>query len=130
MQLQHGLGDKLERAAGGFMNKGEATRVRDKRLQGKNRQMEEVITILRGKSDEDFEIFCKILQESNNKTWADELKKEAEQFKREIGKYEPSKMYSISSITMMQHRGLIIVSGFEKTTHFVQFIDFELVTPC
>ena len=25
---------------------------------------------------------------------------------------------------------ILIVSGFEKTTHFVQLIDFELVTPC
>ena len=100
VQLQHGLGDKLERAAGGFMDKGEATGVRDKKLQGNSSQMEEVITILRGKSDEDFEIFCKILQESNNNTWADELKKEAEQFKRAVGKHESSKVYSISSINM------------------------------
>ena len=99
VQLQHGLGDKLERAAGGFMNMGEAIKVKEKELLGNSSQMEMVITILRGKSDEDFEIFCKILQESNNNTWADEVKKEAEQF-REIGKYEPSKMYSISSINM------------------------------
>ena len=83
VQLQHGLGDKLERAAGGFMDKGEAIKVKE--LLGNSSQMEMVITILRGKSDEDFEIFCKILQESNNNTWADEVKKKAEQFKSAIG---------------------------------------------
>ena len=98
VQLQHGLGDKLERAAGGFMDKGEAIKVKE--LLGNSSQMEMVITILRGKSDEDFEIFCKILQESNNNTWADEVKKEAEQFKRAVGKHESSKVYSISSINM------------------------------
>ena len=100
VQLQHGLGDKLERAAGGFMDKGEAIRVRDKQLLGNSSQMGEVITILRGKRDEDFEIFCKILQESNNNTWADEVKKEAEQFKSAIGQYESSNVYSISSMNI------------------------------
>ena len=102
VQLQHGLGDKLERAAGGFMDMGEAIKVKEKELLGNSSQMEMVITILRGKSDEDFEIFCKILHKSNNKTWADELKKKAEQFKSAIGKYESSKVYSycIRSITM------------------------------
>ena len=108
--LQHGLGDKLERAAGGFMGQGEAIKVKE--LLGNSSQMEMVITILRGKSDKDFEIFGKILQESGNNTWADELKKEAEQFKSAIGKYESSKVYSISSITMMLHRGLIIIMVF------------------
>ena len=104
VRLEHGLGDKLEKAVGGFMDKAEAIKLRE--LQGNSSQKEIIITILRVKSDEDFKMFGKPLQESNNKTWADEQKKEAEQFKSAIGKYESSKVYSISSITMMLHRGL------------------------
>lgn len=84
--LEMGLGDRLEKAAGGFMDKGEAVIVKEQ--QGNSSQMEMVIAILRGKSDEDFEIFSKILQESNNGVWADKLEGDAEQFKQEKGIYE------------------------------------------
>ena len=79
--MEAGLGDKLEKAAGGFMDLFEARTVREQ--PGNIKQMDKVIEILLGKADEDFTTFLKMLQDTNNGVWAEELVKTAEQFKRE-----------------------------------------------
>ena len=79
-----GLTDKLERAAGGFMDRGEAQKVREQ--PSGSEQMDMIIKILRGKDDEAFLKFCKILRDINYSNWADELKKKADDEKREVGR--------------------------------------------
>ena len=74
-----GLNNKLEKPAGGFMDRAEAQSVT--RLQGDGPQIERIIDILRGKGDKEFDIFCDMLQKSNNGLWASELKKEAQKLK-------------------------------------------------
>ena len=81
VSMEAGLGDKLEKAAGGFMTQFEAWTVREQ--PGNMKQMDKVIEILLGKADEDFTTFLKMLQDTNNGVWAEELVKTAEQFKRE-----------------------------------------------
>ena len=79
--METGLGDKLEKAAGGFMDELEAKTVREQ--PGSIKQMDKAIDILLGKADKDFTTFLKMLQDSNNKVWAEELEKKAEQFSEE-----------------------------------------------
>ena len=81
VSLEAGLGDKLEKAAGGFMNQFEARTVREQ--PGNIKQMDKIMEILLGKADEDFTTFLKMLRDTNNGVWAEELVKTAEQFKRE-----------------------------------------------
>ena len=78
--LDMGLINKLAKVAGGFMSRYEDQMVRE--LSGNIERMDKVIDTLRGKGDDDFQTFCKILRESNNITWADELQRNAEWFKR------------------------------------------------
>ena len=73
------LSDMLERRAGGFMNRAEALSVKAKT--GDIEQMEELINILLGKEDMAFYTFCDMLQRSNYKAWACELKSVAERLK-------------------------------------------------
>lgn len=54
--LGTGLMDKLEKAAGGFMNRNEAQAVEGK--SNNTERMDCVIAILRGKGDDDFQSFC------------------------------------------------------------------------
>ena len=82
--METGLGDKLEKAAGGFMDIHEAQTVREQ--PGNKKQMDKVIEILLGKGDKEFNAFLKILQKSNNEVWAEELENAANRFKREKGK--------------------------------------------
>ena len=63
------------------MNRFEARTVREQ--PGNIKQMDKVIDILLGKADKDFTTFLKMLWDSNNKVWAEELEKRAEQFKEE-----------------------------------------------
>ena len=79
--MEAGLGDKLEKAAGGFMTEFEARTVREQL--GNIKQMDKVTEILLGKADEDFTTFLEMLRDTNNGVWAEELVKTAEQFKRE-----------------------------------------------
>ena len=79
--METGLGDKLEKAAGGFMDELEAKTVREQ--PGSIKQMDKAIDILLGKADKDFTAFLKMLRDSNNKVWAEELEKKAEQFREE-----------------------------------------------
>lgn len=76
VSLNSGLGDRLERAAGGFMDRHEAQRVTQK--PSNNEQMEEVVECLRRKCDDDFYIFLELLRETNNGGWAEALKVAAE----------------------------------------------------
>ena len=81
--MNTGLSDKLEKAAGGFMSEYEAEMVRQ--LPYSIAQVDKVIETLRKKENEDFRKFCKILRDSNQVVWADELERVAEQFKRGKG---------------------------------------------
>ena len=82
--MSTGLIDKLQPAAGGFMSPGEEQRVKNQR--GNDEQMGELIAILKGKRNKDFDTFLKMLRAVNYEVWADELMKEAEKFRRESGK--------------------------------------------
>ena len=65
------------------MNEFEAQTVREQ--PGNIKQMNKIIDILRGKGNEDFGTFLQMLRRTNNRVWADELKKKAEELKRENG---------------------------------------------
>ena len=72
--------DMLETSAGGFMTMAEALTV-----QKANSQMGELITILLGKGDKEFDIFCDMLRKSNHCAWADSLKQKAESLRARDG---------------------------------------------
>ena len=79
--METGIGYRLERAAGGFMNEAEAQTVRE---QPSNfEQMDKLIAILLLKADKDFTTFLQMLRHSNHSVWAWELERRAEQFKEE-----------------------------------------------
>ena len=61
------------------MTREEAQSVANQKSDGE--QMAQVIQILRGKRNADFQIFCQLLQQSNYGLWAIELQKAAEDFK-------------------------------------------------
>ena len=99
--MEAGLGDKLEKAAGGFMNLFEAQTVREQ--PGNIKQMDKVIEILLRKADEDFTAFLKMLRDTNNGVWAEGLEKKAEQFKEEgmcVERREASQRYTVVSVTL------------------------------
>ena len=81
--MNTGLSAKLETADGGFMSANEARKIRE--LPSSSAQVDKVIETLRGKGDRDFKTFCRMLCNSNQMVWADELKRAAEQFKRGEG---------------------------------------------
>ena len=82
--LMHtGLNNKLQKAAGGFMNPEEAQAVEDKPNNAE--QMGELIQILLGKRNADFKIFCTILRQTNNGLWADMLEQKASEFREKTG---------------------------------------------
>lgn len=76
-----GLLDKLEKAAGGFMNRSEAEKVRE--LQRRSDKIDRIIELLRGKENKHFRTFCKILHEIDYGHWAVELEKAAKAAKGE-----------------------------------------------
>ena len=81
--MNTGLMDKLQRAAGGFLSRAEAQAVESKPSNAE--QMGELIRILLGKGNADFRIFCRMLHQSNNGLWADQLEMRAREFKGEPG---------------------------------------------
>ena len=81
--METGLGNRLEEAAGGFMNEFEAATVREQ--SGNIQQMGKVIDILCGKGDKDFSTFLQMLRGSNNEVWAEELEKKVKKLKRKKG---------------------------------------------
>lgn len=78
VSLQTGLGDKLEIAAGGFMNRTEARIALGK--PDDMARMDEVIECLRKKGDKEFDVFLKLLKQTNNELWAEQLQKKAQEF--------------------------------------------------
>ena len=68
--------DMLQLPAGGFMNQAEEQSVRNA-----EDPMEELIEILLGKGDKEFNTFCDMLEESNHREWADRLRLEAEWYR-------------------------------------------------
>ena len=81
--LNNGLNNQLQRAAGGFMNRMEAQMVESKPNNAE--QMGELIHILLGKSNADFETFCWMLRNANYGVWADVLEKQAKKPKGKSG---------------------------------------------
>ena len=81
--MNTGLINKLQKAAGGFMNQAEAEAVESKPNNAE--QMGELIRILLGKRNADFKIFCTMLQQSNYGLWSEELVRKAREFSREPG---------------------------------------------
>ena len=77
--METGFGNRLEKAAGGFLSYFEACVVREQ--SGNTNQIQKVIEFLLGKTDEDFVTFLEMLRASNNKVWADELERIAKAFK-------------------------------------------------
>ena len=86
------------------MNRFEAQTVREQ--PGNLKQMDKVIDILLGKADKDFTTFLKMLQESNNMVWAEELEKRTEQFKEEgalcLERRDQSKVHAVLNVKLMQ----------------------------
>ena len=81
--MSTGLINKLQKAAGGFMNQAEAQAVKSKPNNAE--QMGELIQILVGKRNADFKIFCTMLRQSNYGLWSDELVRKAREFSGEPG---------------------------------------------
>ena len=89
LSMSAGLRDKLPIAAGGFMSELEVQQVTN--LRSDNEQIEEVIGILKKKTDEDFQTFLGMLQLTNQAVWASELEREAEKKREEEFKQKSSK---------------------------------------
>ena len=81
--MNTGLTDKLQSAAGGFMDRAEAQAVESKPNNAE--QMGELIRILLGKRNADFRTFCRMLRQTNNGLWAAELERKASEFRGEPG---------------------------------------------
>ena len=77
--METGFGNRLEKAAGGFLSDFEACVVREQ--SGNTNQIWKVIEFLLGKTDEDFVTFLEMLRASSNEVWADELERIAKEFK-------------------------------------------------
>lgn len=95
--LKNGLCDKLERAAGGFLNQGEAARVLA--MPDNTQQMGELIDVLRGKTNADFRIFCAMLRDCNYKVWADSLEAKARESKGEPGTHTEGRVWKDTHFT-------------------------------
>ena len=116
--MKNGLIDKLEKAAGGFMTQLEAQTVGSKPNNAE--QMGELIQILRGKGNADFHIFCSMLRQSNNDTWADELERKARNFKGETGTH----VYLVERRTCTwstTFNALILVQCLKSGNHTCQY---------
>lgn len=68
----------------GFLNQPEMQRI--KALPDEMDRMDKIIDFLLGKEDNCFSKFCDSLIKSGNRTWADQLNRKAEEFKRGSGK--------------------------------------------
>ena len=88
------------------MDEHEAAAVRQERTNME--QMDKLIQLLLGKSDEDFATFLRMLQATNNEVWAEKLEKKAKQFKEKgmcvcIERETKSDLHACSSQCMLQH---------------------------
>ena len=75
--------DMLEVQAGGFMTRAEAQSVRNA-----EDPMGQLIEILLGKGDKEFNTFCDMLEKSNHRGWANNLRQEAKLNIQKEGKFE------------------------------------------
>lgn len=75
LSLETGLGNRLEKAAGGFMTRLEAQNITQEPT--KNKQIGALIELLRTKADPDYHTFLQMLRDSNYTAWANELEKVA-----------------------------------------------------
>ena len=66
----------LEETAGGFMTRAEARSVRSA-----DDPMGQLIVILLGKGDKEFNTFCDMLDKSNHRGWAASLRQEAKPYR-------------------------------------------------
>ena len=73
-----GLLDDLSKAAGGFLNEVEVLSVQNK--PNDFEQMGQVIEILQGKTNGDFNVFCNLLRKWDYAGWANDLEKKAREF--------------------------------------------------
>ena len=73
--------DMLEEQAGGFMTRAEAQSVRNA-----EDPMEQLIEILLGKGDTEFNTFCDMLNKSNHCAWANSLRQKAKTNRQKEGK--------------------------------------------
>ena len=78
--MSAGLRDKLPIAAGGCLNAEEVQQVT--KLHSDGERIDEVIEILKKKTDKDFQMFLGMLRRTNQGAWASELEREAEEFKQ------------------------------------------------
>ena len=69
---------RLEKPAGGFMTEGERMHVEG--AENKCEQVGRIIGILRGKGNNEFDTFLKMLKESGNEVWADKIQESAQLF--------------------------------------------------
>ena len=76
VKMQPLLMDMLQPPVGGFMNPAEEQSVRNA-----EDPMEELIAILLGKGDKEFNTFCDMLEKGNHSAWADGLRQKAEWYK-------------------------------------------------
>ena len=127
--MEAGLGDKLEKAAAGFMTEFEARTVREQ--PGNIKQMDKVVEILLGKADEDFTTFLKVLRDTNNGVWAEELVKTAEQFKREgvcVERGDTSQKYTAISQWCTLHTSCVTASYNSTIRHFWRIASLSVKT--
>ena len=76
VKLQPLLIDMLQPPSGGFMNPAE-----EQSVQNAENPMDELIAILLGKEDKEFNTFCDMLERSNHSAWANRLRQEAEWYR-------------------------------------------------
>ena len=81
VKMQPLLIDMLQPPTGGFMNPAE-----EQSVQNAENPMEELIAILLGKGDKEFNTFCDMLEMSNHRGWANRLRQEAEWYRKRNGK--------------------------------------------
>lgn len=74
-----GLIDDLSKAAGGFLNEVEVLSVQNK--PNDFEQMGQVIEILIGKTNGDFNVFCNLLRKWDYAGWANDLETKAREFR-------------------------------------------------
>ena len=75
VNVKGGLEDRLHKVTGGFMNYEELQAVSEQRAP--SAKVDKILTILLGKGDNEFDIFLKLLEETNQIAWVQELRQQA-----------------------------------------------------
>ena len=74
VNVKAGLEDRLHQVTGGFMNYEELQAVSEERAP--SAKVDKILSILLGKGDKEFDIFLKLLEETNQIAWAQELRQQ------------------------------------------------------